>query len=207
MDGETKCRYQVQPRAHSELILSMMDRLLAEAGIALGSVDALAFGCGPGSFTGVRIATGVIQGAALGADLPVVPVSTLAALAHRYYRHTGAAQVLPAYDARVKEVYWAAYRVYGLGEAELVGEEQVSPPEELAVPQSPGWHGVGTGWGTYREVLQRRLGGVLERVDSSLLCSARDVAQLGATGFQAGRAVDAAHALPVYLRNKVAWRR
>lgn len=111
ISGEIRLRYQVEPRRHSELILPMMDALLAEAEIALSALDALAFGCGPGSFTGVRIATGVVQGAAFGADLPVVPVSTLAALAQRRYREQGEKHLLPAYDARMDELYWGCYRI------------------------------------------------------------------------------------------------
>ncbi len=102
IDGEISERYEVAPRRHAELILLMMEQLLTEAELKLTQLDALAFGRGPGSFTGVRIATGVIQGAAFGAQLPVVPVSTLAALAQRHYRMRGACRILPAFDARMK---------------------------------------------------------------------------------------------------------
>ncbi len=206
MGGELTQRYAVEPRAHSELILSMMDELLAESGVTLSQLDALAFGRGPGSFTGVRIATGVIQGAALGAALPVVPVSTLAALAQRCHTQTGARRILPAFDARVSELYWGAYRVGAAGLAELEGEEQVCAADAVAVPAGEGWHGVGTGWGTYEQALRRRLGRALAAVDAALLCSAREVAILGAAGYQAGLGVSAEHALPVYLRDEVAWK-
>ena len=207
VDAEITDRYAVEPRGHSELILSMMDKLLAESGMALSQLDALAFGRGPGSFTGVRIATGVIQGVALGAGLPVVPVSTLAALAQGYHAKTAATRILPAFDARVKEVYWAAYRVGGTGLVELVEKEQVCTPDAVSIPEGEDWHGVGTGWSAYGEALRQRLGRALTAVDESLFCSARHVAVLGAAGFRAGQAVAAEFALPVYLRDEVAWQR
>ncbi len=204
IDDELTQRYAVEPRAHSELILAMMDELLADSGVTLSQLDALAFGRGPGSFTGVRIATGVIQGAALGAGLPVVPVSTLAALAQRCHAETGARRILPAFDARVNEVYWAAYQTGNGDLVELVGEEQVCSADAVVVPAGEGWHGVGTGWGTYEQVLRRRFGRALEAVDAALFCSAREVAILGVAGYRAGQGVSAEHALPVYLRNQVA---
>ena len=207
IDGEIIQRYAVEPRGHSELILSMMDELLTESGIGLTQLDALAFGRGPGSFTGVRIATGVIQGVALGAGLPVVSVSTLAALAQRYHEKTTVGRILAAFDARIKEVYWAAYRAGDAGHVEMVGEEKVCAATAVAVPAGGDWHGVGTGWRTYEHALRQRLGSRLTYVEADLFCSARDVATLGVAGFQAGRAVSAEHALPVYLRDKVAWKR
>ena len=204
MDDELTQRYAVEPRGHSELVLAMMDELLAESGVTLVQLDALAFGRGPGSFTGVRIATGVVQGAALGAALPVVPVSTLAALAQRCHSETGARRILPAFDARVNEVYWAAYEAGSAGLVEPVGEEQVCAADAVMVPAGEGWHGVGTGWRTYEQVLRRRIGRALVAVDAALFCSAREVAILGVAGYRAGQGVSAEHALPVYLRNQVA---
>jgi len=204
IDGEVSERCEVAPRRHAELILPMMDQLLAEAELKLSQLDALAFGRGPGSFTGVRIATGVIQGAAYGAELPVVPVSTLAALAQRYFREQGACRILPAFDARMKEVYWAAYEAGASGLVELVGREQVAVPEKAELPAGEGWHGVGTGWATYGDQLSQRLGDRLLEVKGDLLCSAHDVALLGVDGFKMGDAVSPECALPVYLRDQVA---
>ncbi|HEC15617.1 MAG TPA: tRNA (adenosine(37)-N6)-threonylcarbamoyltransferase complex dimerization subunit type 1 TsaB [Sedimenticola sp.] len=206
IDGEITERFQVEPRRHAELILSMMDELLAEAELGLRQLDALAFGRGPGSFTGVRIATGVIQGTAFGADLPVAPVSTLAALAQRRFREQGARRILPAFDARMGELYWAPCTIGANGLAEITGPEQVAAPEEVALPDGDGWHGVGTGWASYGEGLCQRMGDRLAAVDGELLCSAHDVALLGAGCFNAGRAVTAEKALPLYLRDRVARR-
>ncbi|MCW8908202.1 MAG: tRNA (adenosine(37)-N6)-threonylcarbamoyltransferase complex dimerization subunit type 1 TsaB, partial [Sedimenticola sp.] len=204
INGQITGRYQVQPRMHSQLILPMMDELLAEAGLALSALDAVAFGRGPGAFTGVRIAVGVAQGAAFAADLPLVPVSTLAALAQRAAREHGRQRILTAYDARMQEVYWGAYQVAASGLVEPVIEEEVSSPDQVTLPTGDGWHGVGAGWGSYPEALQARLPGRVVSIDGSLLCSAHDVALLGAEGLSAGLAVAAETATPVYLRDKVA---
>ncbi len=204
IDGEISERYKVAPRQHAELILPMMDQLLAEAELKLSQLDALAFGRGPGSFTGVRIATGVIQGAAFGAELPVVPVSTLAALAQGYFRIKGARRILPAFDARMQEIYWAAYEVTADDLATRVGVEQVASPGLVVLPEGNDWCGVGTGWATYREILTQRMGHHLKAVEGDLLCSAQDVALLAMRGYGAGEAVAAEDALPVYLRNQVA---
>lgn len=207
IDGEIQACFQVEPRRHSELILAMMEQLLADAGLTLNALDALAFGRGPGSFTGVRIATGVVQGAAFGADLPVVPVSTLAALAQRGFREYGADRLLPAFDARMHELYWGCYREDGTGLVSPEQEDKLARPQDLDPPEGAGWLGVGSGWGVYGDVLKGRLGGALRSYESGLLCSAWDVALLGVAGFAEGKGVPAEQALPLYLRDKVAWRR
>lgn len=207
IDGEIRERFEIAPRGHTELILPMIDELMAEAGISISQVDAMAFGRGPGAFTGVRIAVGVTQGIAFGADLPVVPVSTLAALA----QGAAADQVLVALDARMDEVYWGAYQRNTEGRMELVGEECVSSPAEVPLPASEGWRGAGAGWAAYESVLSARCTNQLvpapEAWDASALPHARDVAELGLAGFDAGQAVSAEQALPVYLRDKVTWKK
>jgi tRNA threonylcarbamoyladenosine biosynthesis protein TsaB len=207
LDGEIRERFAIQPQRQSELILPMMDGLLAEAGLRVADLDALAFGRGPGSFTGVRIATGVAQGVAFAADIPVVPVSTLAALAQGHLRETGHARVLAAFDARMNEVYWAACVPDASGTMRVVGEELIVPPGEVPLPEGSEWHGVGSGWGTYAEVLRERLGDRVSAVRVDAQCRARDVARIAAVDFAAGRAVPAEQALPVYLRDQVAWKR
>jgi tRNA threonylcarbamoyladenosine biosynthesis protein TsaB len=197
LDGEVRLRWELAPRRHAELIIPMMDALLTDAGLRLADLDGLAFGRGPGAFTGVRIATGVVQGAAFGAGLPVVPVSTLAALAQRAVRERGAQRILPALDARMDEVYWAGYRRGEDGLVEPVLAEEAASPAEVALPR-------GTGWWAYGVVLCERLGERIERVDGDVLCSAEDVALLGARGLARGEVVAAEQALPVYLRDRVA---
>jgi len=203
IDGEVHERFQLAPREHSRLLLPMLDELLADTGITLKMLDALAFGRGPGSFTGVRIAVSMIQGIALGADLPVVPVSTLAALAQGVLRSHGERQVLAAIDARMEEVYWGAYRAAADGIMRLVGEEHVLPAQQVPLPEGEGWTGDGTGWQAYGPQLKERLGNQVDVVYGERYPSAADVAVLGAAGFEEGRAVAAEQALPVYLRDKV----
>jgi tRNA threonylcarbamoyladenosine biosynthesis protein TsaB len=207
VDGEVQSRYLYAPRQHGELILSLMDQLLVEAGLALRDLDALAFGRGPGAFTGVRIATGVVQGAAFGADLPVVAVSNLAALAQRHFREQGRRRVLAAFDARMGEVYWGAFAIDPAGLARPQGEEQVALPAAVVVPEGGDWHGAGSGWGTHVEALRLRVGTALASVTADLLCHAQDVALLGAAYLEEGGARVAEQALPVYLRDQVAWKK
>ena len=197
-------RFEIAPRRHSELILPMMDDLLAEAGLSLGGLDALAFARGPGSFTGVRIATSIIQGVALGADLAVVPVSSLQALAQGARRVHGAGQVLSALDARMREVYWGAYRADDAGIMTVVVNEAVCAPGEVTVPEGSGWFGAGSAWGAYADVLSARCG-ISTPHDSDARVHAQDVGQVAKSVFAEGGAVAAEQALPVYLRDEVAW--
>jgi len=185
---------------HAERILAMVDELLAEAGIELAQLDAIAFGRGPGSFTGVRIATGVAQGLAFGAGLPVVPVSSLAALA----QGVNAGKILAAFDARMNQVYWGAFRRDMAGVVEPVGEECVVDPTAIPVPGSEGWTGAGSGWDVCHAALCARLKDRLDGWQRSVFPHARGVVELGASGFSAGRAVQPEEALPVYIRNNVA---
>lgn len=204
VDGKVSVRFQLAPREHSKLILQMLEALLAEAQLKPADLDALAYGRGPGSFTGVRIAAGTVQGIALGLDRPVVPVSSLAALAQGVRREFGHQKVVAAIDARMQEVYWASYRLAADGLMELIGDERVLPPTEVPVPAGDGWYGAGTGWATYGDDLSRRVGEGLAGALPERFPSAEDIAVLGAAGFSRGRAVSAEHALPVYLRDRVA---
>jgi len=199
LDGEARELFELAGQ-HSERILPMVDALLTEAGLKLTQLDALAFGRGPGSFTGLRIGAGVAQGLAFGAGLPVVPVSSLAALA----QGQDADQVLAALDARMRQVYWGAYVRNPHGLMELQGAEQVLAPEQVPLPPGEGWAGAGPGWDAYHVALQLRLGGCLAGWQSEQFPHARDLAVLGAAAFQAGQAVAAEEAIPVYIRNDVA---
>lgn len=184
----------------SARILPMVDSVLAEAGLALSQLDALAFGRGPGSFTGLRIAAGVVQGLAFGADLPVVPVSSLAALA----QGQNAARVLAAFDARIQQVYWGVYVRKADGIVELQGEEGVYGPGQVPLPEGADWIGAGSGWDQYTDALLTHLGTRVIEWRKQCFPHARDVAELGAVGFMNGQAVAPELALPVYLRDDVA---
>jgi len=202
-EGDIVSRYQVAPRQHAELILAMCDEVLAEAGCELTRLDAIAFGCGPGAFTGVRIATGVVQGIAFAHDLPVVPVSSLAAMAHVAWRETGAKHIMTAIDARINEVYWACYECSEQGVVEVV-PEQVCLPEDVTLPSQGEWFGVGTGWQTYQDALSAVTTGKVHDIQPDLFPDAADIVQLASHVVAAGQAVPAEMALPVYLRDDVA---
>ncbi|MBF0254943.1 MAG: tRNA (adenosine(37)-N6)-threonylcarbamoyltransferase complex dimerization subunit type 1 TsaB [Gammaproteobacteria bacterium] len=211
LDGALMGRFQHAPRRHTELVLPMIEGLLAEAGVSLRQLDAIAFGRGPGSFTGVRIAAGVTQGIALGADLPVLAISTLAALAQRAFRQQGRRQILSAFDARMGEVYWAAYRIDQADLAVLQGREAVLAPDQVSIPEPADepadWFGIGSGWQSYAEVLCRQTGLSGQEVGADLVCRAEELALLAEREWQQGRALSPEQALPVYLRDKVAWQK
>lgn len=194
-------RHDIAPRRHAELILPMVDGVLTEAGLGLNDLDAIAFGRGPGAFTGVRIAAGVTQGLALGAGLPVIPVSSLAALAQPALGK--AAVVLPAIDARMGEVYWAAYESDQDGLVTALAGEQVASPDAVQAPSPGKIFGVGSGWGTYRERLERILDGQISGVDPDRFPLAKDMLPLAVREYNSGRCVSAEQALPVYLRDNV----
>ncbi len=199
VDGAALERYELAPRRHAALILPMIEAVLAEAGLSATQLDAIAFGCGPGAFTGVRIAVGIAQGIAFAADLPVAPVSTLATLAMGAARETGYSQIAAALDARMGEVYWGTYAVVG-DEVELLAEEQVCLPE--AVIASAGeWFGVGSGWPVYAAMLAQRL--KLNGWQGDRYPRASDTARLAAAPSWRNRWVSADQALPVYLRNEI----
>lgn len=205
-DGRIVERCVDAPREHMLRLLPMVDELLVQERVALRELDAIAFGRGPGSFTGLRICLGVVQGLAFGAGLPVVPVSTLAALAQGAADDLQAAsgmQLLAAIDARMGEVYWAWFRVGAGGLVEAVGAERVSAPEAVtpAPARDAPWHGVGSGW-CYRERLP--LSGHVA-IDGHRQPRAVGVARLALPLLQSGGAVAVEQALPVYLRDDVAW--
>ncbi|MEM9056718.1 MAG: tRNA (adenosine(37)-N6)-threonylcarbamoyltransferase complex dimerization subunit type 1 TsaB [Pseudomonadota bacterium] len=205
LDGDDLCeRADATPRAATAQVLPMVEAVLAEAGCGLDALDALAFARGPGGFTGLRIAAGVVQGLALGAGLPVVPVSSLATLAQGAFRQHGCRHVLVCVDARLDEVYWGAFAIDDAGLAVAAGPETLSAPDAVAVDGSTRWFAVGSGWDAYPQ-LGERLADVLIGRDTALPASAVDVARLAAAGFP-GNAVEAEQAQPVYLRNDVAWR-
>ncbi|GAA3530204.1 tRNA (adenosine(37)-N6)-threonylcarbamoyltransferase complex dimerization subunit type 1 TsaB [Zobellella aerophila] len=204
VDGELSCRYQVAPRGHTDLILPMVDELLAEAGVQLSQLDGLAFGRGPGSFTGVRITIGIAQGLAFGADLPLYGVSNLQALAQGTHRVTACARALACIDARMGEIYVGGYTleqgVMTLTEAEQV----INPAEYLVATMAPRWQqGAGSGFVSYPQ-LAGRVDTVCEAVPFP---EARDLLPQALRDHAAGLGVTATEAQPVYLRDKVTWKK
>lgn len=208
------------PRQQTELILPMIDEVLAEAGIRLNELDALAYSCGPGAFTGVRIAAAVAQGLALGADLPVVAISSLQALAQGAYRVHGARVVLASFDARMQEIYAGAYLLDSDGLMQPQTAEVACRPDALPEALRMAWAslmdaaitpdqasasvGAGSGWSTYNDILAAQL--YVALIDADLPPDAEDVAILARSQVLAGRALAPEQALPVYLRDNV-WKK
>jgi tRNA threonylcarbamoyladenosine biosynthesis protein TsaB len=189
-DGRVIERAAELPSGGSEWLLPALLGLLDEAGIGVRALDGIAFGAGPGSFTGLRLAAGCAQGLAFGLDLPAVGIDTLAALALA----SGERRVLACLDARMNEVYTAAYE-----DGLVVRAAAVSPPEEVTVPSADGWMGCGDGFASYADRLP-----VLARIRADLRPTAEAVVRLAAPRFARGEGVDAAAVAPRYVRDKVA---
>ena len=203
VDNVVISRFQVAPREHGNLILPMVDELLTEAGLALTELDALAFGRGPGSFTGVRMATGVIQGLAYAAQLPVAAVSTLHALASQADLTDEIKTIFVALDARMGEVYWAEYAVVD-NKLLLIGNEQVIAPDKITSKSDNKALAIGHGWSVYKDILLQQVNGCVEVVCADKLPNAKEVAYLAKRMVEKGQLVTAENALPVYLRDNVA---
>jgi tRNA threonylcarbamoyladenosine biosynthesis protein TsaB len=196
VDGEVRGREQRAGTRHSELALPMLQALLADAGLKASQLDAVAFGAGPGSFTGLRIACGLAQGLALPRGLPVLGVSSFEAIAEE----ACAPRVVACIDARMREVYHAALEKRAGRWTEVVPGRCLAPAD-VPAPPGEGWIGCGSGFAAYPELLKGRLLAVRPEVHPTAIA----VAQLAAPRLAAGEGVDAALALPVYLRDKVAF--
>ncbi|MBK4769690.1 MAG: tRNA (adenosine(37)-N6)-threonylcarbamoyltransferase complex dimerization subunit type 1 TsaB [Pantoea sp. Morm] len=202
-------RFEIAPRDHTQRILPLVQELLQAQSLALDALDALAFGRGPGSFTGVRIGIGIAQGLALGANLPMIGVSSLATMAQGAWRLTGATRVLAAIDARMGEVYWAEYQRNEQGAWQGAESEAVLKPEaaQARIAQLSGeWATVGTGWQAYPQLLAGATGAQL-LTTTVTLPAAEDMLPLALSAWQRGDSVAVENAEPVYLRNEVAWKK
>jgi tRNA threonylcarbamoyladenosine biosynthesis protein TsaB len=198
-------QFEVIGRGHAARLLPMADALLREAGVAVGDLDAVAFGRGPGSFTGLRIAAGVAQGLAAGSGRPILPVSNLAAVAAGAARASGATRILVCMDARMGEVYWAVYDCAGV-KPSLLGEEHLADPASVAPPSEASWFGAGHGFAAHAEIAAR-LGDGLTRFDATILPRASEIARIAAADLAAGQGLAPALGLPVYLRDEVVHKR
>jgi tRNA threonylcarbamoyladenosine biosynthesis protein TsaB len=201
--------WQLAPRQHTQKLLPMLDQLLAQASLSVGQCDAIAFARGPGSFTGLRVCISLVQGLAFGVDIPVVPVSSLAALAQSAVDQqlvSPQSAVLAALDARMDQVYWAAFKqVDGLVEA--LTEEKLSAPELLSIEQFTGeksFSGVGPGFDYGERIPCTQQ---FEVIEKELLPRASAVAKLGGAAFTAGLFCRADQATPTYLRDEIAWKK
>jgi tRNA threonylcarbamoyladenosine biosynthesis protein TsaB len=194
--------YRLIPREHNRALLPMIDGLLRRRGVRLADLDAIVFGRGPGSFTGLRIATGVAQGLAFGAARPVLGVSTLACLAQGFLRRTGSDRCFAAMHAREREIYCGAY-VADDGVMRSAGGDRLVAVDELGALDGGPWGGAGDGW-QFEDGIRARLGVDVVAIDAAALPAARDLIPLAAADWQAGRAVEGTRARPVYLREIVA---
>jgi tRNA threonylcarbamoyladenosine biosynthesis protein TsaB len=194
--GEGRALERRAGTSHSELALPMLERLLVAAGSRLAQVDAIAFGAGPGSFTGLRIACGIAQGLAFARGLPVIGISTLEAIAHE----SNASRVIACLDARMREVYYAALEKAGDAWREIIPAQCIAP-HEAQLPPGAGWVGCGNGFAAYRDAFEGRVARLRPEIHPGALA----VAQLAAPRLAAGQGVAAAMAVPIYIREKVAF--
>lgn len=212
-NGKLYTQSKIAPREHGELVLPMVDLVLKEAGTRLEQLDCIAYGQGPGAFTGLRICISIVQGLAFGVDLPVVGVSSLQAMAQGYYLLSNKSSVqkaechvLAAIDARMGEVYWGQYQLQG-GLMQLIGDEAVCAPEFVTISEAGAsivYDAVGTGWKTYPHELSNTLNLPTIIHKEPLYPLAEFMVPLASSLYQAGEAFPAEQALPIYLRNNVA---
>jgi tRNA threonylcarbamoyladenosine biosynthesis protein TsaB len=205
INGEIREKFEHAPRRHAELLLPMVQTLLAETGLALNDMDVIAFGRGPGSFTSLRIGIGVVQGLAWGACLPVVPISSLAALAQvasEQGQITEISSICVAVDARMQEVYSGKFEVASGGLVKAISQEQVCPPADVAVDQPELVCGAGNGFAHYPEL--QALGAELVSCLPDCWPRASAVCRLAAHWLEQHQALPAEQAQPVYIRDKVA---
>jgi len=198
-DGVIAERSVLAGQRHSELLIEMLDAVLADAGFGIRDMHGVAFGKGPGSFTGVRIACGAAQGLAFGTEIPVVGICSLEALAQA----SGKSRVIAALDARMGEIYHAAYEKRGEAWVAVSGPCLCKPEAAPQLPEGE-WFGAGSGFATHGQALRQRYARQLQDVDAAAVPQAAAIATLGAAQLKIGRGVDAAEALPLYLRDKVA---
>lgn len=205
-DGECIEEFALTPREHTKRLLPMVDKVLAESGCGLKQLDAIAYGAGPGSFTGLRICLGAVQGLAFAAELPVIGISSLAALAQTALMEDLVDEqeyVMSVIDARMDEVYWGLYR-FEEGLAVSVHEDSLSSPEAISFTVQQTCAGIGSGM-NYQS--RFALDHEFKLVDKAVLPSAAAVALLAAREFKQGRVIPADQAAPVYLRDEVAWQK
>jgi len=204
LDGETACVEQRAVNRHSELALPMLEDLFGKTGVSAGELDAVAFGAGPGSFTGLRIACGLAQGLAFARGLPVIGISSFEALAQEAAQSSGVTRVVACIDARMREVYYAALEKQGAPHSsswrEVVPGQCVAP-HDAQPPPGGGWVGCGSGFGAFPGFMEKEILVKRPEVHPTALA----VAQLAAPRLAAGEGVDAAAAAPLYIREKVAF--
>ncbi len=197
-------RHEIAPRRHATLLLPIVDLLLNEAGVSRNSLDAIAFGCGPGSFMGARLAVGMAQGLAFGLSIPVIPISTLQTLAQTAYQKTGCDHVLVGWDARMGDVYWGRYALNKDGVMCALQEDALSAPGAIRVNSMPDSLCVaGNAWDVYADALSSELLAVLKTNLVNCYPDAQAMLPIACNRLDSGEAVEPVLANPSYLRDKV----
>lgn len=191
--------HKVAPKQHTSIVLPMIKSLLDEAGLKLADLHAIAFGCGPGSFTGIRIAASLAQGIGYANSLPVIPVSSLAAAAQAAYEKEGWSKIMVAVDARMRQIYWSTYEINN-GLVINTMPEQLISPHEVAALEGENWFAIGDGWDTYKDQIFSMVGIKPNEIDTQIVPTAEAVLTLAKVKYDKGEWVDAADAAPVYLR-------
>ena len=199
MDGKVTSSHEIAPMQQAKIILFRIKSLLEQENTQISELDAIAFGCGPGSFTGVRIAISVAQGLAYAAQKPLIAISSLAATAQTAWMATGWRTLCVAIDARMNEAYWGSYQIDNNNRAVLAGQERITPPADIILPGSE-WCGVGNAWDVYKDFIPVRP----KLIETSVLPNASAVLLLAESKLKAGETVLPGDALPVYLRDDVA---
>ena len=209
LNGEVISERSDEPRGHTRQLEPMMQRLLAHAQMGLKDLDGIAYGRGPGSFTGLRITAGFVQGLAWGLDRPVVAVSSLAAMALAADTSGHPLRVAVALDARMGEIYWGCYRTDGQSGLTALADESLLTPEALYLPDNDDggpWVGAGSGW-HYRDAMPEALGTRLAWIDPDAMPDATEVAKLAVKPLVRGETLTAAQVQPVYIRDDVGWQK
>lgn len=194
-------RFELAPQRHAELILPMIDGLLTVAGMSLSQLDAIAVGRGPGSFMGVRIAVGVAQGLAFGADLPVIPISTLQILAQTAYHKYGCNKVIAGWDARMNAIYWGAYVLSEENKMVCYQRDALNDPQDVVLPEGDHWALVGNAWQTYQSQLSFAVAGLSTFTD--IYPCSKALIELAWSEYMAGKTCSPFELEPVYLRDQV----
>jgi len=197
--GHTISIHEIAPMQHTSIILPSIQSLLEQAGLSISDINAIAFGCGPGSFTGIRIAASLAQGLAYADDMPVIPVSSLAAIAQAAYIENGWERLLTAVDARMGQIYWCAFEVEKGLVKPLINEE-LTAPEAVESINAGSWYGIGDAWDIYRPNLVSAIGFEPAQIDAGRLPSAEAVLSIARDRYRKGEWVSADKALPIYLR-------
>lgn len=204
---QTKSQYfhahKIAPRLHSQLVLQMVDSLLKQANIEMSAIEAIAFGCGPGSFMGVRLAIGIAQGLAFGISAPVIPVSTLQTLAQTAFEKTPSEQIIAGWDARMGDIYWGLYQNTS-GIMAPVQNDRLSRPSEIDIKIDGTYTAAGNAWSVYQDTLPKKLMQQCKGFELDIYPEARAMLTIATSKFLAGNTVSPENAHPAYCRHNVA---